>query len=98
MFLKHQRKIKIIMRRRNLQRCHTDTREEEKGSKLKKTFAKTKNVCLGCYTTQMSFEKKRTAVGPDCLTAWRNFLKANMDGEIWLLEKLEEIWESKDKL
>ena len=43
MFLKDQRKIKIKMR--SLQRCHTDTREEEKGSKLKKTFAKTKKKC-----------------------------------------------------
>jgi hypothetical protein len=43
MFLKHQRKIKIKMRR-SLQRCHTDTRKE-KGSKSKKTFAKTKKEC-----------------------------------------------------
>jgi len=28
---------------RSIQRCCTDTREEEKGRKMKKTFAKTKN-------------------------------------------------------
>jgi len=44
MLLKHHRKIKNKMRR-SLQRCHTDTREEEKGSKRKKTFAKTKKEC-----------------------------------------------------
>jgi hypothetical protein len=33
------------MRRKGLQRCHTDTTEEEKGSKIKKTFAKTKKEC-----------------------------------------------------
>jgi len=44
MFLKHQRKIKNKMSR-SLQRCHTDTREEEKGSKLKRTFAKKKKEC-----------------------------------------------------
>jgi hypothetical protein len=38
-------KIKINRRRSSLQRCHTDTREEEKGSKLNKTFAKTKKEC-----------------------------------------------------
>jgi hypothetical protein len=33
------------MRRRSLQRCHTDIIEEDKGSKMKKTFAKRKKEC-----------------------------------------------------
>lgn len=40
-----KRKIKIKTRRRSLLRCHTGIGVEEKGSKLKMTFPKTKKEC-----------------------------------------------------
>jgi len=55
LYLKHQIKIKMNMRRSSLQRCHTDTIEEEKGSKMKKTFVKTKKEC-GAWLLDKSYE------------------------------------------